>query len=92
MATIVVAWVVEGLVSSGRPYAADLGARAPMQHVLEPKACVWLVHGNEADVERARAYITQEEPETGKVFVYEASERDPLGRARVDVLAERVGR
>lgn len=89
---IVLAWLDEIQVFNGRPYAADLGARPGMRMQLQAKAVTWLLAGTEADVEKARAHIKQQEPSTGRVYVYETSEQEPLKRAREDVLCGRPGR
>lgn len=85
--TIVVAWTTKEMEHDGRPFAMDLGARPRMVEVTKAHACVWLNRGRERDIETARAYIASHEAETGRVFVYPTSEKDPLGRARREIMA-----
>ena len=86
--TIVVAWTSEELVFDGRAFAADLGARAGTRTVRTAHAAVWKLRGTDADLGPARAFVGREYGPIGRVFSYPASERDPLGRARMSILSE----
>lgn len=79
--TIVLARVEEDrvIVKHGR---TDLGEQHKFKTVPKPIACVWLLNGKESDVEKARNYAASE---GYTVFCYEA-ERDPLGKAKRDIL------
>ena len=66
-----------------RPGQSDIGIPAKTRVVLVPKALMWLRKGTSADVAKAEAHARSE---GWKVFVYPTSERDPLGRAKKDVL------
>lgn len=98
--TIVVAWLDEGMVHDGRPFAADLGARPNMRVQVQAKAAMWLNKGTEADIEKARAHVAKEHPDNGRVYAYAftwsagkmAGPKDPLKQAREDVLMGRAGR
>ena len=90
--TIVVAWLEEGQVFNGKPYAADLGARPGMRVQVQAKAAVWINDGSVEDLEKARAFVTKQEPKTGRVYVYDASIANPQKQAREDVLCGRAGR
>lgn len=92
--TIVIAWVVEETVHDGRPYAHDLGQRPGTRVERVARAAIWLNKGTEADVVKARAYCenptsrSSTDPESARyAFIYPPTEKDPLGRARRDVLA-----
>jgi hypothetical protein len=70
--TIVVAWFdAEERRVTGRPAA---------------HAAVWKRRGYAKDVERAEEYA-RTQTEGGRVIVYPREERDPLGRARREILA-----
>lgn len=47
---------------------------------------MWLNSGTEADVKKATDYATKEKDHKVLVFTYPKSERDPLGRAKKDVM------
>jgi hypothetical protein len=75
----------------------DLGEWHKTRPVREGLAVMWARHGTEADVEKAKAHAAKEQSAadhdplyatgTGyRVFVYPLSEKDPLGRARREVL------
>ncbi len=88
-----VAWVVKEPVYTGIPYARDLGHRPQMRIERVAVACMWLNVGTEKDVEKARAYcasassrVTTDPDATRHAFVYPTTEKDPLGRAKRDVL------
>lgn len=79
---IVVAWVEEE-VEVVRARRTDLGEAPVTRTVSVGKAVVWLRRGGATDVEKARAYAL---PEGKRVFTYPKSEKDPLGRARREVV------
>ena len=85
---VVIAWTETVEVPDGTPVAVDLGVRRGFRSEVQAHVCMWLRKGEEADAVRARAYMASDYPETGRVFTYPTSEQDPLGRARVDVLAK----
>lgn len=84
---IVVAWTTQEQEFDGRPFARDLGALPGLREVTKPHACVWLNKGSDADIEKAQAFIASDAPDTGRVFVYPTNEKDPLGRARREILS-----
>lgn len=61
----------------------DLGERHTFRAVPRPVAVVWANHGGERDVKRAESFALAE---GYRVLSYPASEPDPLGRARADVM------
>lgn len=88
--TIVIAWTVTEM-----RYDDDERRMKPTRIA---KAAVWLNRGSAADYEEARAYAAAENEKRARsgdqtqgsmrVFVYPTTERDPLGRAKRDVMAE----
>lgn len=66
-----------------RPGQSDIGIPAKTRVVLVPKALIWLRKGTAADVAKAEAHARSE---GWRVFTYPTGERDPLGRAKKDVL------
>jgi hypothetical protein len=80
--TIVLARVEQDqvIVRHGR---IDLGERHTFAPVDRPVAMIWLNAGDSADVERARAYASQNDY---VVFTYPTTEPEPLMRARLDVM------
>lgn len=64
----------------------DLGKRPRFEEVVVPSAAMWVRKGTAQDVASARAFIKREGKTGGGVFVYPASEKHPLERAREDVL------
>jgi len=94
--TVVVAWAVETVVFDGRSYAADLGARPGVRKASEARACIWLNRASPADVECAKTYAAKENTKRSEgegpisVFVYPTSEKNPLDRARREVLLGKV--
>ena len=66
-----------------RPGQSDIGIPAKTRVVLVPKALMWLRKGTSADVAKAEAHAKSE---GWRVFTYPTSEKDPLGRAKKDVL------
>lgn len=63
----------------------DLGERPKMEEVPDPKSLIWLNEGTATDLKKAKAYARQE---GYSVFTYPTTERDPLGRAKKDVLVK----
>lgn len=68
-----------------RARRTDLGERPVMEQVDKPVTIMWLNDGDAADVEKAKAYA---ETEGYTVFTYKG-ERDPLARAKRDVLHQK---
>lgn len=52
----------------------------------KPQACVWLNKGDESDLEKARNYAKDKQI---TVYTYDDNERDPLGRAKRELVASR---
>lgn len=88
--TIVIAWT-----DTEMRYDHEQRATKPTRVA---KTAMWLNRGSAADYEKARAYVAGENEKRARsgdrtqgpmrVFVYPTTERDPLGRAKRDVLAE----
>jgi hypothetical protein len=83
--TIVLAWVVPDF-EVVRERRRDLGERPEMKEIKVPKAVVWLKSGDDADIEKAKAYASKETEYEIAVFTYPTSEKDPLGKAKREVL------
>ena len=63
----------------------DLGERPQWEDIKVPKAVVWVRTGTQADVVKAEAHAaTLDYP--ARVFTYPSKEKDPLGRARQDIV------
>ena len=86
--TIVVAWTegTQELAPGQKSWRHDLGERPKFVDVKKPHAAVWTNQGTAADVAKAHEYVRKTNPGTGRVMVYPTTEKDPLGRARKDVL------
>ena len=86
--TIVVAWTedTQELAPDQKSWRHDLGERPKLVDVKKPYAAMWRNAGTEVDVGKAREYARKNNPVTGRVMVYPVTEKDPLGRARKDVL------
>lgn len=95
---IVVAWISDD-VKAVDPHLArvDLGERPKFRDVQVGKAVMWAHAGKEADVEKAQQWAQKEREDAARdpryatghshrVFVYPSTEKDPLGRARREVL------
>ncbi len=89
--TIVVAWTedTQELAPGQKAWRHDLGERPKLVDVKKPHATVWTNRGTPADLTKAYEYSRKTNPETGRVMVYPTTEKDPLGRARKDVLEGR---
>lgn len=61
----------------------DLGERPQMEAYDVGVAMMWLLSGDEKDVEKAKRYASTE---GYTVLLYPTDERDPLTRARRDIL------
>lgn len=95
--TIVIAWTVREMSWDGDPFRKDLGERPKMIPTTIAKACTWLLHGEESDLEKAQAYadrqnlnlMDRDDSEAGAcaVFTYPTDCPDPLERAKRDRLA-----
>lgn len=83
---IVLAWLDEDfiIVKEGQP---DIGRPHTFKAIPKPLAAMWLNKGTDADLAKAKKYA---ETDARTVFCYDG-ERDPLGRARRDILAGRTG-
>jgi hypothetical protein len=77
---VVIAWVDEHQYRT-------VGACPQWETSREGRACVWLRRGTKTDVDKAQTYITHEHPKTGRVFTYSVDEKEPLARARKEVLS-----
>jgi len=75
------------LAPGQKSWRHDLGERPKLVDVKKPYAAVWKNSGTAADVTKACEYSMKTNPGTGIVLVYPVTEKDPLGRARKDVLA-----
>jgi hypothetical protein len=80
---VVLAKVVEDRVPDQETWRHDLGERPKMRVIKQPVALIWLNEAEPRDIEFARKYAGLHGYE---VYVYPASEHDPLGRAKSDVL------
>lgn len=92
---IVLAWKTAEQELTGDPWRADIGERPKWKDVEKPHAAMWKARGREKDVEKARIYADNPSNNpTGlvghvRVLTYPTSERDPLGRAKRDVMEVR---
>lgn len=83
MIQIVIAWTEEE-VQIVRARRTDLGERPVTRSVQSPRAAMWLISGTDEDLTRARAWAARE----GKtVFTFPTTEPDPLGQARIKIMA-----
>lgn len=95
---IVLAWTdhVQEVVREGR---VDLGERHRFREVTVGKSAMWLNRGSAEDLAKACAYATKEQERVAResdsigtsrsvydVFVYPIGTKDPLGKARKDIL------
>lgn len=101
--TVVVAWADTDavIVKQGR---VDIGERHTFKDVVIGKACIWKNVGEQSDVAKAFEYAAKENAdetyEDGRyvtraetirrmyVFTYPTTEKDPLARARRDVVKQ----
>jgi hypothetical protein len=67
------------VVDPGQP---DIGRRAKLQDVKKPVSLMWCRKGEQVDIAKAQRYAASE---GYTVFTYPTNERDPLGRAKVDI-------
>lgn len=82
---VVIAWLDEVAVHDGKMRRTDLGEPAGFVRTLVPRSVVWKLDGAAEDVEKARVWAAKQQP-IGTVLTYDASESDPLGRARAEVV------
>lgn len=68
-----------GLVKTGRTAKRDMNYFSEFVAAPEAKGCVWLKRGTLADVADAAKKMG---PEGYSVFSFDASERDPIGKAK----------
>ncbi len=80
---VVVAWTI----TDRRARRGDEPHGPSVIEKTVPRACVWLRKGADEDVVKAEACMQDMYPETGRVFRYPSSERNPLKRAKLDVVA-----
>jgi hypothetical protein len=85
--TIVLAWAEDTFVHDGMPYQADLGHAPRMVPCRKTSAAVWLNAGGAADLAKANAYAAADKDKQVYVYTFPCAEKDPLGRARKQVLA-----
>jgi hypothetical protein len=86
--TIVIAWAEEtGLVPTGH-YARKDGVNyfPEFARAWEAKAAMWLRQGSESDLAKAHEYAKRN---GYSVFAYPTKEKDPLAKARKEVLASK---
>ncbi len=83
---IVIAWTEVVQVWDGEPYRLCLGQQPRMVEQTQATACTWLLKGCDADVEKARTFVIGEYGSRGAVFTYPVKEKDPLGRAKKEIL------
>jgi len=94
---VVVAWIVDTVEPVDTHLTRiDLGERHKMRETREGRSVMWARNGTQADIEKAEIYARAEREKaegnphrTGyghRVFVYPTMEKDPLGRARREVL------
>ncbi len=86
--TIVIAWKARtGMRKTGRMIKRDLNWFPEFEACEEAHAVIWLNAGTASDIASAEKYAATD----GKtVRVYPMTERDPLGRARMEIMAEGV--
>ena len=89
---IVAAWVEnDGMVATGRMERFDgVNYRPEYVPCPKPRALVWLKKGTDADATKAAEFIAAQHAADAlahAVFTYPTTEKDPLGRARRDVMA-----
>lgn len=89
--SVVVAWTEDArVIAPGqKAWRHDLGGLPKFVDVKEPRAAMWMNKGTRSDVEKAKAWVMKEHPTSGNAFAYPTSEKDPLGRARRDILSSR---
>ena len=83
---IVIAWAEDGKEWDGEPFRADAGRPPRYVDVVIATACVWLLDGSAADVDKARAFVTSHYGARGAVYVYPVTEPDPLKRAKREIM------
>lgn len=83
---IVIAWAEKTkLVPTGRTITRDRNQFPEFRTDWEGRAAMWLNRGTQADFQKASAFAASE---GHKAFTYPIGERDPLGRARAEAVAE----
>jgi hypothetical protein len=86
---IVLAWKAEDFKVI-KPGQSDIGIPAKIQKIEIGKSAIWLDRGSNEDLEKANSYANRPESIGGipgtKVFTYPLSEKNPLERARKDIL------
>lgn len=63
----------------------DLGERPTFVEVQRPLAVVWVRNGTDEDVAKCRCHADAQD-NGALVFTYPASETDPIGRAKSDLM------
>jgi hypothetical protein len=86
--TVVAAWTddTQEIAPGQKMWRHDMGERPKFVDVKKPHSVIWANNGVEADITRAQAWVSKSYPDTGRVFVYPVTEKDPLGRARHEIL------
>lgn len=91
MKTIVIAWVtITGLKNTGEMERFDgINWRYKTEVCEEAKAVIWMNEGTAEDVKKAKSYLKAnfDDAVKKKVFVFETSEDDPLGKAKTLIVA-----
>lgn len=87
--TVVVAWMedTQEIAPGQKTWRHDLGERPKLIDVKKPHAAMWVNEGTPVDADKAYVYVKKEHPDSGRVLIYPMTEKDPLGRARRDVLS-----
>lgn len=88
---IIVAWTEDAEEYDGKPYAADLGNRPTTKQVKKAFSATWKRDGAPEDIAKALSFMKRDHPDTGRVYTYDKGEKDPLGRARKDILSGKKG-
>ena len=79
-----------GLRQTGRMVQRDLNWFPEMETVEEPKACVWLRRGTQADLAKASAHMDRDHADKIRRAVYAlpVNHRDPLGEAKRRIMTQ----
>ena len=89
MIQIVLAWTdMSGLEATGRQIVKDMNYFPEFKPCVKAHAAMWLSKGTEADIEKARRHLESIKGDylSARVFVYPREEKQPLERARKEIL------